>query len=86
LDVLAGDVVGVTRQVVDRLLADRTSAFRRFTLIVSPTCSVTGYVNCLVAGPELSLAYRFLLPSATFRPKAFRCPYGLPATYVGRPR
>jgi hypothetical protein len=29
LDGLAGDVVGATRQVVDRLLADRTLAFRR---------------------------------------------------------
>jgi hypothetical protein len=60
----------------------------RFTLIVSPTCPVTGYLNCLVAGPEplqVSLAYRFLLPSATFAPKAFRGPYGLTAIYVGRP-
>lgn len=89
LDVLAGGVVGVTRRVVHRLLADRTLAFRRFILIVSPTCPVAGYLNCLAAGPkplQVSLTYRFLLPTATFTPKAFRGPYGLPATYVGRPR
>jgi hypothetical protein len=60
----------------------------RFTVIVAPTCPVTGYLNCLVAGPEplqVSLAYRFLLPSATFTPKAFRGPYGLTAAFVGRP-
>jgi hypothetical protein len=60
----------------------------RFTLIVSPTCPVAGYLNCLVAGPEplqVSLAYRYLLPSATFTPRAFQGPYGLTATYVARP-
>ena len=37
-----------------------------FTAIVSPTCPVAGYANCLLAGPEPlqnSLAYRNLLPS-----------------------
>jgi hypothetical protein len=60
----------------------------RFTLVVSPTCPVAGYLNCLVAGAEplqVSLAYRFLLPSRTFTSKDFRGPYGLTATYVGRP-
>jgi hypothetical protein len=60
----------------------------RFTLIVSPTCPVAGYVNCLVAGPEplqVSLSWRYLLPSAAFLPLAFRGPYALTANYVGRP-
>jgi hypothetical protein len=63
-------------------------ASRRFTLIVSPTCPVAGYLNCLLAGPEplqVSLAYRYLLPSAAFAPTAFQGPYGLTATYVARP-
>ncbi len=45
-----------------------------FTVIVSPTCPVVGYGNCLLAGPEplqSSLAYRNLLPSAGFKPIAF---------------
>jgi hypothetical protein len=59
-----------------------------FTLIVSPTCPVAGYVNCLAAGPEplqVSLAWRYLLPSSTFLPLAFQGPYALTANYVGRP-
>jgi hypothetical protein len=59
-----------------------------FTVIVSPTCPVAGYVNCLLAGPEplqSSLAYRNLLPSAAFRPSAFTGAYGMSATYVARP-
>ena len=59
----------------------------RFTVIVSPTCPVAGYRNCLVAGPQplqVSLAYRFLLPSKSFAPKAFKGPYELTASYVGR--
>jgi hypothetical protein len=60
----------------------------RFTLIVSPTCPIAGYLNCLVAGPEplqVSLAYRYLLPSGAFAPMAFQGPYGLTATYTARP-
>ncbi len=63
-------------------------ASNRFALIVSPTCPVAGYLNCLVAGPQplqVSLAYRYLLPSAAFAPLAFQGPYGLTATYVARP-
>jgi hypothetical protein len=63
-------------------------ASNRFALIVSPTCPVAGHLNCLVAGPEplqVSLAYRYLLPSAAFAPLAFQGPYGLTATYVARP-
>ena len=58
-----------------------------FTVIVSPTCPVAGYANCLLAGPESlqsSLAYRNLLPSASFKPIAFTGPYRMTATYVGR--
>jgi hypothetical protein len=61
----------------------------RFTLIVAPTCPVAGYLNCLVAGPEplqVSLAYRYLLPSAAFARMAFQGPFGLTAAYVARPR
>lgn len=60
----------------------------RFTAIISPTCPVAGYLNCLTAGPEplqVSLAYRFLLPSRSFAPKAFRGSYALTAKYVARP-
>jgi hypothetical protein len=60
----------------------------RFTLIVSPTCPVAGFANCLVAGPEplqVSLSWRYLLPSPDFLPQAFRGPYTLTATYVARP-
>ena len=58
-----------------------------FTVIVSPTCPVAGYANCLLAGPEplqSSLAYRNLLPNAGFKSMAFTGPYRLTATYVGR--
>jgi hypothetical protein len=58
-----------------------------FTVIVSPTCPVVGYANCLLAGPEplqSSLAYRNLLPSADFKPLAFTGPYRMTATYVAR--
>ncbi len=59
-----------------------------FTVIVSPTCPVDGYANCLSAGPEplqSSLAYRNLLPSPGFRPSAFTGPYRMTASYVARP-
>jgi hypothetical protein len=58
-----------------------------FTAIVSPTCPVAGYANCLLAGPEplqSSLAYRNLLPSSGFKPIAFTGPYRMTATYVAR--
>jgi hypothetical protein len=58
-----------------------------FTVIVSPTCPVAGYANCLLAGPEplqSSLAYRNLLPSASFKQIAFTGPYRMTATYVAR--
>ncbi len=58
-----------------------------FTVIVSPTCPVAGYANCLLAGPEPlqdSVAYRNLLPSAGFMPIAFTGPYRMTATYVAR--
>ena len=64
------------------------SGSSRFTLIVSPTCPVAGYLNCLVAGPEplqVSLSWRYLLPSPAFLPTAFRGPYTLTASYVARP-
>ena len=57
------------------------------TAIVSPTCPVAGYANCLLAGPEplqSSLAYRNLLPSPSFKPIAFTGPYRMTATYVAR--
>ncbi len=59
-----------------------------FTIIVSPTCPVAGYANCVLAGPEPlqnSLAYRNLLPNPTFKPMAFTGPYKMTATYVARP-
>ena len=59
----------------------------RFTVIVSPTCPVSGHLNCLVAGPEplqVSLSWRYLLPSPAFLPMAFRGPYSLNASYVAR--
>jgi hypothetical protein len=58
-----------------------------FTVIVSPTCPVTGHANCLLAGPEplqSSLAYRNLLPSTSFKSIAFSGPYRMTATYVAR--
>ena len=58
-----------------------------FTAIVSPTCPVAGYANCLLAGPEplqSSLAYRNLLPTASFKPIAFTGPYRMTAMYVAR--
>jgi hypothetical protein len=58
-----------------------------FTVIVSPTCPVADYANCLLAGPEPlqnSLAYRNLLPSASFRSVAFTGPYQMTGTYVAR--
>jgi hypothetical protein len=61
----------------------------QLTLVVSPTCPVSGYLNCLVAGPEplqVSLSWRYLLPSSEFLPLAFRGPYALTASYVGRSR
>jgi hypothetical protein len=59
-----------------------------FTLIVSPTCPVAGYVNCLAAGPEpiqTALAFRNLLPSTRFASHAFRGRYAIHGTYVARP-
>ena len=59
-----------------------------FTAIVSPSCPVAGYANCILAGPEplqSSLAYRNLLPSPSFKPLAFTGAYALTATYVARP-
>ena len=59
-----------------------------FTAIVSPSCPVAGYANCILAGPEplqSSLAYRNLLPSPSFKPLAFTGPYALTASYVARP-
>lgn len=59
-----------------------------YTVIVSPTCPVAGYRNCLLAGPEplqVSLACRYLLPTAAFEPDAFQGPYALQASYVARP-
>lgn len=59
-----------------------------FTVIVAPTCPVSGYANCIEAGPEPlqnSLSYRNLLPSKSFSPLAFNGPYRLTATYVARP-
>lgn len=61
----------------------------RFTAIISPTCPVAGYLNCLTAGPQplqVSLAYRLLLPDPAFAARAFHGPYALTATYVKRPR
>jgi hypothetical protein len=58
-----------------------------FTVIVSPACPVAGYANCLLAGPgplQSSLAYRNLLPSASFKPIAFTGQYRMTATYVAR--
>lgn len=59
-----------------------------FTVIVSPTCPVAGYANCVRAGPEpiqVSLALRYTLPSAAFSPDVFQGPYALTAKYVARP-
>jgi len=59
-----------------------------FTIIVSPTCPVAGYVNCLLAGPEplqQSLAFRNLLPGRGFSGQAFRGRYALHGVYVARP-
>ena len=61
----------------------------RFTAIISPTCPVAGYLNCLTAGPQplqVSLAYRLLLPDPAFAARAFHGSYALTATYVKRPR
>lgn len=59
-----------------------------FIVIVAPTCPVSGYANCIEAGPEPlqnSLSYRNLLPNQSFAPLAFTGPYGLTASYVARP-
>lgn|GEM_PF-1285494 len=61
---------------------------RKFTAIVAPTCPMAGYRNCLTAGPQplqVSLAYRYVLPSRSFKPLAFRGPYAMTARYVARP-
>jgi hypothetical protein len=59
-----------------------------FVAIVSPTCPVAGYANCILAGPEQlqsSVSQRNLLPSPSFKPIAFTGPYRMTATYVARP-
>ncbi len=59
-----------------------------FTVIVSPSCPVAGYDNCLLAGAEpiqVGLAYRNLLPSKSFAGQAFHGAYALTGTYVARP-
>jgi len=59
-----------------------------FTAVVSPTCPVAGFANCIVSGPEAlqtALSYRNLLPSPSFAPQALTGPYRLTATYVARP-
>jgi hypothetical protein len=59
-----------------------------FTVIVSPTCPVAGYANCIDSGPEplqSSLSYRNLLPSPSFSSMVFAGPYGLKVRYVARP-
>jgi hypothetical protein len=58
-----------------------------FTVVVSPTCPVAGYANCIVSGPralQSSISYRNLLPSAAFKPDALMGPYRMTATYVAR--
>ena len=60
----------------------------QFTIIVSPTCPVAGYANCLLSGPaqiQSQIAYRNLLPVASFKSQAFGGPYALHGTYVARP-
>ncbi|HEY1826890.1 MAG TPA: hypothetical protein VGF87_02665 [Acidimicrobiales bacterium] len=60
----------------------------QFVIIVSPTCPVAGFANCLVSGPaqiQTAIAYRNLLPSASFKSQAFRGPYALRGAYVARP-
>jgi hypothetical protein len=57
-------------------------------VIVSPTCPVAGYANCIVSGPQelqSSISYRNLLPSPAFKPDALTGPYRMTATYVARP-
>ena len=64
------------------------SAADTFTAIVSPTCPVAGYANCVASGPEdlqSSLSYRNLLPSPAFEHDALMGPYRLTATWVARP-
>ncbi len=59
-----------------------------FTVIVSPTCPVAGYANCIVSGPQVlqsSISYRNLLPSPQFESVALMGPYRMTATYVARP-
>jgi hypothetical protein len=60
----------------------------RFVVVVAPSCPVSGYANCLPAGPQplqRALLYRNLLPSRHFAPQVFKGRYGLTATYVARP-
>ena len=64
------------------------SGTENFTVIVSPTCPVAGYANCIPSGPQelqSSISYRNLLPSASFKPDALTGPYRMTATYVARP-
>jgi len=59
-----------------------------FTAIVSPTCPVANYANCILSGPQelqSSISYRNLLPSPSFEPDALTGPYRMTATYVARP-
>ena len=63
------------------------SGAENFTAIVSPTCPVAGYANCIVSGPQelqSSISYRNLLPSPSFKPQALTGPYRMTATYVAR--
>jgi hypothetical protein len=60
----------------------------RFTVIISPSCPVAHYRNCLHAGPQplqRSLSFRLLLPNPTFRRHAFHGSWQPTARYVSRP-
>ncbi len=64
------------------------SGTENFTAIVSPTCPVVGYANCILSGPQelqSSISYRNLLPSPSFKPDSLSGPYRMTVTYVGRP-
>jgi hypothetical protein len=63
------------------------SGLTTFTVIVSPTCPVAGYANCIVSGPaalQTSVSYRNLLPSPSFMPEALTGPYRMTGSYVAR--
>ncbi len=53
------------------------SGTENFTAIVSPTCPVVGYANCILSGPQelqSSISYRNLLPSPSFKPDSLQRP------------